>query len=121
MPVITIMVGLAIMGSFMTVTPMIMVGCPIFMPLMKDFGFSQTWFGVLLVMNMELSFISPPFGYNLFYMRAVTPDIDPTITVGDIYLSVLPFCGCVIVGIIIVCLVPQLATWLPKLIFGGVM
>lgn len=115
---IAIMLMFFILGFIMPIGGIIMVTAPIFFPLMASLGFSKLWFGVLMVMNVEISFITPPFGFNLFYLKAVTPEIDPSITTGDIYRAVIPFVGCVIVAMVIIMLVPGIATWLPRTLMG---
>jgi tripartite ATP-independent transporter DctM subunit len=91
-----------------------MVTAPIFSPLMDTLGFSRVWFWVCMVIITETCFITPPFGFNLFYMKAVTPEIDKSITTGDIYRSVFPYVACILVALVIICIFPGIATWFPR-------
>jgi TRAP-type C4-dicarboxylate transport system permease large subunit len=84
------------------------------MPVITAAGFDPIWFGVILTINMELGLITPPVGLNLFVINGITPDIKlPTILKGA-----LPFMGCMVLAIVILCLVPELATWLPTRLMG---
>jgi len=82
------------------------------------------WFGILFIINMEMAYLTPPFGFCLFYMRGVTLDLFRTgvlskeITIGDIYRSVWPFVALQGLGLIMVMIFPQIAMWLPNLVFG---
>jgi len=77
-------------------------------------GFDPVWFGILFIVNMEIGFLSPPFGYNLFYLRGVTP---PSITMPDIYKSVLPFIALMIFSIGVLMVFPDIILFLPRLLF----
>lgn len=113
---IGIQVTLILLGMVMETTGIILITVPIFLPIVEMLGFDPVWFGVLFVMNMEMAFLTPPFGYNLFYMKAIVPK---GITMGDIYRSVVPFVLLQLVGLIVVMLVPEIALVIPNLIFGG--
>ena len=90
----------------------IMVLCtPVFVPIIITLGFDPLWFGILFIINMEMAYITPPFGYNLFYMKAIVP---PEITIGNIYQSIVPFVGLQLLCLILVMLFPELALWLPN-------
>ena len=78
-------------------------------------GFDGIWFGILYVMTCEMAYLTPPYGFNLFYMRAIAP---PEITMIDIYISIVPFVGLQVVGLVLVVIFPQIALWLPNLLFG---
>jgi len=104
-----------ILGCLMEAGAIMMLTIPIFVPLVEALGFSTLWFGVLFIVNMEMGFITPPFGVNLFYMRGVVPQ---DITMMDIYRSVLPFIVLQTVGLIICMLLPQTILLLPNLVFG---
>ena len=101
-----------IMGFFMDPVPIIMVTIPIFMPIIKTFGFDPLWFGTILLLNMQMATISPPFGTLLFVMKSVSP---PHITMGDIYKSVYPFLGLDLIAMGIMIAFPSLILWLPGL------
>lgn len=101
-----------ILGMFLEPSGIIMLTAPIFLPIAVELGFDPIWFGVLFIINLQMGYISPPFGYNLFYMKSICP---PDVSMVDIYLSVLPFLGVMATGMAIVMAFPQLATWLPEL------
>ncbi len=95
----------------------IMMMCvPIFLPVVKAHGFDPIWFGILFTVNMEIGYMTPPFGFNLFYMKGIVP---PSITMGDIYRSVIPFTLVESTGLALIMIFPKIATWLPYKVFGG--
>lgn len=104
-----------ILGMFLDPAGIIMLTTPIFVPIVKNLGFDPVWFGVLFMMNMEMAYITPPFGFNLFIMKAVVPK---EITMSDIYRSILPFVALEAAALLIVIVLPEIALWLPsKMIF----
>lgn len=106
---------LFILGMFMDPSGIILLCTPIFVPVIKQLGFSPVWFGVLFIINMEMAFLSPPYGINLFYMRGVAPK---EVTMTDIYLSALPFIVVQAIALVLIIAFPILAVWIPNLIFG---
>ena len=100
-----------ILGMFMDPAGIIMICTPVFMPIVNFFEFDPVWFGILFVICMEMGYITPPFGFNLFYMRAIVPK---EISMVDIYTSIVPFVFLMMLGLIIVIIFPELATWLPR-------
>ena len=112
---IMMMVSFVILGMFLDDTAMLVIVAPLYIPLVIGLGFNPIWFGILYVITCQIAYITPPFGYNLFLMRAMAP---PEITLVDIYRSIVPFVGIMIVTIIIVMAFPQLTRWLPNLYFG---
>jgi tripartite ATP-independent transporter DctM subunit len=105
---------LLVAGMFLPPAAIILMTTPILMPVITAAGFDPIWFGVILTINMELGLITPPVGLNLFVINGITPDIKlPTILKGA-----LPFMGCMVLAIVILCLVPELATWLPTRLMG---
>ena len=88
---------------------------PLFAPVAVSLGFDPIWFGIVVMINLQIAFLTPPYGFALFYMRAVVP---PGITMKDIYLSVAPYVLLQIIGFTLVLVFPQLALWLPSLIFN---
>jgi TRAP-type mannitol/chloroaromatic compound transport system permease large subunit len=78
-------------------------------------GFDPIWFGILFIINMEIGYMTPPFGFNLFYMKGVVP---PSISMMDIYRSVIPFTFVELFGLVLVMIFPQIALWLPNLFFS---
>jgi tripartite ATP-independent transporter DctM subunit len=105
------MASFIIMGIFLDDTAMLVIVAPLYIPLVKVLGFDLIWFGVLYTITCQIAYITPPFGYNLFLMRALAP---PEITLADIYRSIWPFVLIMIVTILLVMLFPQLALWLPS-------
>ena len=105
-----------LMGMFIDWAAILLVTVPIFMPIAMELGFDPLWFSILLCVNLQTSFLTPPFGYALFYFKGVAPE---GYTMGHIYRGIFPFVGLQIVGMFILVLVPSLVTWLPNLFFGG--
>jgi tripartite ATP-independent transporter DctM subunit len=108
---ITINVILVIMGCFLDPYGILMITVPIFVPVIKAMGFSAVWFGVIFVMNMEMGFLTPPFGYNLFYLKSVAPE---GVIMADIYKSIWPFVVLQAIGLANVMIFPDLVLWLPS-------
>jgi tripartite ATP-independent transporter DctM subunit len=104
-----------VMGMLLDPGAIVMITAPITMPIIQSMGYDEIWYGVIFVMNMQMAYISPPFGYNLFYIKSLAPDVP----IREIYLSIIPFIILQAVGLIIVALFPQIALWLPNLIFGS--
>lgn len=103
---------LMMMGCFMDPGGIIVICIPVFMPLIEKLGFDPIWFGILFVINMELGYITPPFGFNLFYMRMLaTPH---GVSMQDIYRSVIPFVMLLILLLVLIIIWPQIALWLPS-------
>ncbi len=110
-----IMIVLIVLGMFLDWVGIMYLAVPIFLPVVKALGFDLLWFGVVYNVNMQMSFLSPPFGYALFYLKGVTP---PEITMWEIIKSALPFLALQFVGLIVIVFYPPLATWLPNVIFA---
>lgn len=100
-----------VMGMFLDDTAMLVIVAPLYIPLVQKLGFDLVWYGVLYTITCQIAYITPPFGYNLFMMRAMAP---PGITMRDIYVSIWPFVGIMIVSLLIIGLFPDIATWLPE-------
>ncbi|HEX7073971.1 MAG TPA: TRAP transporter large permease subunit [Hyphomicrobiaceae bacterium] len=100
-----------VMGMFLDDTAMLVIVAPLYIPLVKSLGFNTIWFGVLYTITCQIAYITPPFGYNLFLMRAMAP---PDIKLIDIYRSIIPFFFLMILTMIIVMMFPQIALWLPE-------
>ncbi|WP_037312804.1 TRAP transporter large permease [Ruegeria halocynthiae] len=122
---IVMQILLVVLGMFLDWVGILLLCVPIFVPIIKAlgaaaFGFDDPndlvlWFGVLYLVNMQMSFLSPPFGYALFYLRGVAP---PSIPMTDIFKAALPFLFLQIVGLAICMLFPWVVTWLPNLVYG---
>ena len=104
-----------ILGMFLDWTGIVLLSFPIFLPLVGEMGIDPLWFVVLMAVVLQTSFLSPPFGYALFYMRAIAP---PEIKTGDIIMGVLPFIGLVLLMCVMMILFPSLVTWLPAVLYG---
>jgi TRAP-type mannitol/chloroaromatic compound transport system permease large subunit len=101
-----------ILGTFLDWIGIATLTLPIFVPLIVAEGFDPVWFGILFCVNMQISYLSPPFGPACFYLKSVTP---PGITLGDIFRSVWPFIAIQAAVITVVALFPGLSLWLPSL------
>lgn len=115
-PILIIMIMQVIilfLGGFMDVVSIMMIVLPIFVPLVRAFGFSPVWFAVLFLLNIEMAGTSPPFGMSLFVMKGVAPK---DTSMSDIYLAALPFLGCDLIVMILLFVFPSLALWLPSLV-----
>ena len=108
----TLMVVIFIMGMFLDPFAIVFIVAPMSFPIMQALGFDPTWYGILFIINMMTGYITPPFGFNLFYLKATAP---PDITLTDIYRSIWPFLAIMVIGMVLVMLFPQLVLWLPSL------
>ncbi len=104
-----------LMGMFLDDTAMLVIVAPLYVPLVKLLGFDLVWYGVLYTITCQIAYMTPPFGYNLFLMRAMAP---PEITLGDIYRSIVPFVAVMCFGLALVMLFPQVAMWLPEMFYN---
>lgn len=103
---------IVILGMFMDVISIMMITIPIFFPIIHAMGFNPLWFGLLMLLNIEVAVSSPPFGLNLFVMKGVAP---VGTTMGDIYRAGIPFIGCDLTVIALMIAFPAIALWLPGL------
>ena len=104
-----------ILGMFLDDTAMLVIVAPLYIPLVKALGFDLIWFGILYTITCQIAYIVPPFGYNLFLMRAMAP---PEITIVDIYRSIIPFFFLMVLTMIIIMIFPEIAMWLPDVYWG---
>jgi len=104
-----------LMGTFLDDTAMLVIVAPLYVPLVSALGFDLIWYGVLYTITTQIAYMTPPFGYNLFLMRAMAP---PEITIQDIYGSIFPFVIAMIVALTLVMVFPQIALWLPETIYA---
>ncbi len=104
-----------VMGTFLDDTAMLVIVAPLYVPLVALLGFDLIWYGVLYTITTQIAYMTPPFGYNLFLMRAMAP---PEISLGDIYRSIIPFVGVMILALATVMTFPQIALWLPEWVYG---
>lgn len=99
-----------ILGCFLDWIGILLLTLPLFLPIIREFGFDPIWIGVLYCLNMQISYISPPFGPGVFYLKAVTPE---DITVGQIFHATIPFLFLIVFAIVLNNIFPQIALWLP--------
>ncbi|CUH66602.1 Neu5Ac permease [Thalassovita autumnalis] len=104
-----------IMGTFLDDTAMLVIVAPLYVPLVKVLGFDLIWYGVLYTVTTQIAYMTPPFGYNLFLMRAMAP---PEISLKDIYGSILPFVMIMVCALTLIMAFPQIALWLPEYVYG---
>jgi tripartite ATP-independent transporter DctM subunit len=112
---ILMQVAYIVMGMFLDDTAMLVIVAPLFIPLVKALGFDLIWYGVLYTITCQIAYLTPPFGYNLFLMRAFAP---PNITIIDIYKSVVPFVAIMTLALALVMIFPQIALWLPQYVYA---
>jgi tripartite ATP-independent transporter DctM subunit len=103
-----------VMGMFLDDTAMLIIVAPLYVPLVTKLGFDPIWFGVLYTATCQIAYMTPPFGYNLFLMKAMAP---PEVKLADIYRSIVPFVLVMVVGLVILMVFPQITLWLPNLYF----
>ncbi len=112
---LAVMIVMFIMGFFLDFIEITFVVVPIVAPILLLMGLNPIWLGVMMAMNLQTSFLTPPFGFALFYLRGVAP---PQITTMDIYRGAIPFVAIQLVGLAIIAMFPALATWFPGVVFG---
>ena len=103
-----------VMGTFLDDTAMLVIVAPLYVPLVRHLGFDLIWYGVLYTITTQIAYMTPPFGYNLFLMRAMAP---PEIGFRDIYVSIVPFVLVMIIALALILFFPQIALWLPQYIY----
>jgi tripartite ATP-independent transporter DctM subunit len=104
-----------LMGMFLDDTAMLIIVAPLYVPLVIELGYNPIWYGVLYTITCQIAYMTPPFGYNLFMMKAMAPK---EVSLGDIYRSIVPFVLVMVLGLAIVMLFPGIALWLPDFYFG---
>jgi len=105
-----------VMGTFLDDTAMLVIVAPLYVPLVEALGFDLIWYGILYTITTQIAYMTPPFGYNLFLMRAMAP---PEIGLRDIYWSIIPFVLVMAVALSLVMVFPQIALWLPGYVYGS--
>ncbi|MFZ2040178.1 MAG: TRAP transporter large permease subunit, partial [Desulfobacterales bacterium] len=104
-----------ILGMFIDWAAILLITVPIFLPIALDLGFDPLWFAIALCVNLQCSFLTPPFGYALFYFAGVAPK---GYTMMHIYRGIMPFVILQMIGLIVLTIFPQVALWLPAVFFG---
>lgn len=115
MILILMQLSFLLMGTFLDDTAMLVIVAPLYIPLVDALGFDLIWYGVLYTITTQIAYMTPPFGYNLFLMRAMAP---PEITLRDIYASITPFVMVMVLALTLIMVFPQIALWLPNYIYG---
>jgi tripartite ATP-independent transporter DctM subunit len=105
---------LLVAGFFLPPVAVILMTAPILLPIITQAGFDPYWFAVILTINMEIGLITPPVGLNLYVINGIAPDV----SLGTILRGALPYVLCMVLGIVILCFFPGIATWLPTYLMG---
>jgi TRAP-type mannitol/chloroaromatic compound transport system permease large subunit len=112
---ISVMVLMFLLGFVLDFIEITFVVVPIVGPILLAMGVDPVWLGIMIAINLQTSFLTPPFGFALFYLRGVAPE---SVSTGDIYRGVIPFVVIQVIALCIVALWPALATWLPDRLLG---
>ncbi|WP_333827067.1 TRAP transporter large permease [Pararhodobacter sp.] len=104
-----------LMGTFLDDTAMLVIVAPLYVPIVRLLEFDLIWYGVLYTITCQIAYMTPPFGYNLFLMRAMAP---AEVTLVDIYRSIVPFVAVMVVGLALIMIFPQIALWLPQMLYN---
>lgn len=104
---------LFVLGMILDAVGIMLITLPVFLPVVQASGFDPIWFGILFVIMMEVGYMTPPFGFNLFYLKGVAP---PEVTMGDIYASVIPYVLVTLLGVLLIILFPEIALYIPSLV-----
>jgi tripartite ATP-independent transporter DctM subunit len=113
--IILMQLSFLLMGTFLDDTAMLVIVAPLYVPLVKALGFDLVWYGVLYTITCQIAYMTPPFGYNLFLMKAMAP---PNISIFDIYRSVIPFVFVMVLALVMVMVFPEIALWLPEYVYN---
>ncbi len=111
-----VMLLVFVLGFFLDFIEICFIHIPILAPIIADYGYDPLWFGVLFAINLQTSFMTPPFGFSLFYLKGVCP---PEVRTVDIYRGITPFVAIQVIALLLVALWPDAVTWLPSLAYGG--
>jgi TRAP-type C4-dicarboxylate transport system permease large subunit len=103
------------LGFFLPPVSIILMTAPIILPPLKAAGFDLVWFGIVMTIVMEMGLIHPPVGLNLFVIRNIAPDI----SLKDVTFGTLPFVALMLVAIVLLCVLPGIATWIPDAVMGA--
>ena len=113
---LVVMLVMFLLGFVLDFIEITFVVVPIVGPILLSMGLDPVWLGIMIAINLQTSFLTPPFGFALFYLRGVAPD---SVTTADIYRGVMPFIGIQLAMLGLLALWPALATWLPGLVYGS--
>jgi len=109
-----VMLVMFLLGFVLDFIEITFVVVPIVAPVLLTMGLDPVWLGIMIAINLQTSFLTPPFGFALFYLRGVAP---PEVTTGQIYRGVVPFVSIQILALIILAIFPDLVTWLPDMLY----
>jgi TRAP-type mannitol/chloroaromatic compound transport system permease large subunit len=113
--VVAVMLVMFLLGFVLDFIEITFVVVPIVGPVLLSMGLDPVWLGIMIAINLQTSFLTPPFGFALFYLRGVAP---PGVTTGQIYRGVIPFVGIQVFTLVILAVFPDLVTWLPDRLYG---
>ena len=113
---LVVMFTMFILGFFLDFLEITFVVVPIVAPILLQFDINPIWLGVMMAMNLQTSFLTPPFGFALFYLRGVAPE---TVTTGHIYRGAAPFVIIQVLALVILGFFPEIVNWLPRILFGS--
>lgn len=111
---IIVMLIVFVLGMFIDWIAILLILVPILTPVVKALGFDPLWFAMVVCINLQMSYLTPPFAYSIFYLKGVAP---PEVGLTHIYKGAIPFVGLQLIGLILVIVFPELVTWLPKVIY----
>jgi len=109
-----ILIILFLLGMVLDPVGIMLITLPVFLPIVNAYDFDPIWFGIIFIICMEIGYMTPPFGFNLFYLKGVAP---PGVTMSDIYQSVWPYVGVIVAGLLILILFPGIVMWLPDRLY----
>jgi TRAP-type mannitol/chloroaromatic compound transport system permease large subunit len=113
--IILMQLSMLVMGFIMDEFIIVLICAPLYTPIAVSLGFDPIWFGILMILNMEIAIQTPPYGFALFYLKGVAP---PDITMMDIYKSIGPFLAIKFLVLILCMALPDIVIWLPNLLFN---
>ena len=113
---LVVMLVIFLLGFILDFIEITFVVVPIVGPILLAMGLDPIWLGIMIALNLQTSFLTPPFGFALFYLRGVAPE---SVTTRQIYRGVIPFVAIQIIALLILSIWPELATWLPDQIYPG--
>jgi tripartite ATP-independent transporter DctM subunit len=113
--VLVVMLAMFLLGFVLDFIEITFVVVPIVGPVLLAMGLDPVWLGIMIAVNLQTSFLTPPFGFALFYLRGVAPE---SVTTGQIYRGVIPFVGIQVLALVLLAMFPRLVTWLPQLLYG---
>jgi len=113
---VAVMLVMFLLGFVLDFIEITFVVVPIVGPVLLSMGLDPVWLGVMIAINLQTSFLTPPFGFALFYLRGVAP---PQVKTSDIYIGAIPFVAIQLLALCLIAIWPELATWLPEQIYGN--